>query len=468
MGSWWQLVVIAGIVTGCSGGVRRNEVPAMAVPPRWHTAAMEGMHAGSPACFQWWQALNDPQLTALMQRAAERNRDLMLGSERIWEARGQRTGADAGLYPHLNGSVMAGHARLPKDALLTDSCSRHEADFFEMGFDAEWEIDLFGKKNHALDSLQYTLEAQQENLHDVWISLAAEIARNYLELRGYQQRLALLERNRAALATNVCLVERLLEIGMSDGPALGAAHEGLYVLRAQKPLLELALAKSVHRLGVLVGEEPGALACELAVVRQLPQLPVEKPVGIPAELLRRRPDIRRAERELAAAHANEESAAAEQWPTLTLRGFGGILATHGGALFSKDNVAWLAAPQLSIPLFNSQLPKQDVTYQAVKRQQARYRYEKTVLEALEEAENAIAALKNASERSQELAYAWHTQQQILSWNQDLYHQGLIDYRTVLVHESASLKAQESHLQSQIALLIDYVVVYKSLAGGWTF
>ena len=466
------IICITCLLAGCTLGPK-YEPPQMDIPDCWSTTPPAELDLESLDCFVWWESLNDPILNSLIQRASQQNLDVFIAGTRILEARAEGKGKTAELYPHIDASMTCGRASFNKKALrnIWPTCqnrkhsNRRNVSFFEIGFDAEWEIDLFGYRKHEINAMQAKLEGVEESFKDVWISLSAEIARNYIELRSLQQRLHLITRNIEFQQDTVLLTKELVNIGIGNAIDLLQFEEQLNTLSAQKPLLELSIDKAIHRLSILLNYTPGELFSELCEPEALPLLPCEKPIGIPSELLRRRPDIRRAERELAAATETIGAAIAALFPRLSLYGFVGDISTQLRSLTNGTGVTWFAAPQLLLPIFNSRLLMQDVNLNKIRTQRAIFDYQKTVLIALEEVENGIASFKYELQRSEYLAAALQTTQNAYRLVFDLYRRGLKDYLEVLSISRSLITAEEAYLQSQTELLFDYISLYKALGGG---
>lgn len=471
----WRFCLLLGLM-GCQIGPS-YQPPAIDLPKEWHSPSSEGMDLEDPDRLLWWESLNDPLLNSLIQRASERNWDLFIAGTRILEARAERTGKVAELYPHLDASVSTGHLYASKEALvkgiLGTTCPTHhghsvkrQVNFFEIGFDADWEIDLFGVNKHASNALQAKIESAEENLCDVWITLSAEIARNYVELRSLQQRQQLTEKNIETHKETLYLTQQLLTIGMASALDNLQAEEQIYTMTAQHSLLALSIDKAIYRLSILLGEAPGKLYLELIEPQSIPHLPCEKPLGLPSELLRRRPDIRRAERNLAAATESIASAVAALFPRLSLSGFIGDISTCLKTLTSSASGTWFATPQLLLPIFNSRLLTQDINLNKIQAQRALFEYQKIVLLALEEVENGIASFHYELKRNYYLNQAQATHQETHQLTVQLYQRGLKDYLEVLTTTRALLVAEDTVIQSQTDLLLHYISLYKALGGGW--
>jgi multidrug efflux system outer membrane protein len=468
-------VLLFFMLAGCTVGPV-YKTPEVETPCEWHGGRSKGMNSDSPDSFLWWERLGDPVLNSLIQRTAAANLDLRIAATRILEARAIGKGKSAQLYPHIDGSICSGQV-YNKESLLQGilknatpqghgKSNTLNTSFFEIGFDADWEIDLFGMTDHEIKAQKAESEASQENFGYIWVTLSAETARNYIELRGFQQKLTLVNLKIESLRNSLQLTKNLWEEGFVSLIELRRAEEELSTFSTQRPPIELAIDKSIHRLSVLLGSVPGTLFEELGDLGPLPCLPDQTPVGLPSELLRRRPDIRRAERELAAATEKVGSAVAALFPRLSLRAFVGDIGTWLPSLFHSGSNTWFASPQLLLPIFNSRMLLQDVDYNEIKTRSALYEYQKTVLNAFEEAENAIGSFQSDQERNQHLARSKNSIGEAYSLTLNLYENGMKNYLEVLLVNQSRLSAEEAYLQSQVELLLQYISLYKALGGGW--
>lgn len=443
----------------------KYEPPAVSMPTEWHSKSSPEMEQSVPEGYLWWQSLNDPILNSLIERASFLNLDLSIAATRILESRAQLKGGAAGLLPHLDGSASYGHVRYNKHALnhvLGTHAKRDNVDFFEAGFDAEWELDLFGKTAHDISSLKAMSEGTEFEYSHLWVTLSAEVARNYIELRGLQSRLEVITKEIDTQKDSLQLSKDLAHTGLSSLIEEQQANAQLSLLAAQKPDIVLSINKTIHALSVLLGYAPGILFEELNCPGMIPLLPCHNPIGVPSELLRRRPDIQKAERDLAAATESVGSSVAALFPRLSLRGFIGDLSALGSGSFT-----WFAGPQLLFPIFNSKLLQQDVTLNKIKAQQALYSYEKSVLKALEEAENAIASFHAEQEKNAHLKEALNATQEVYEQTLQLHQKGFKSYIEVVTASRARFDTEDAYLQSRVTLLLDYISLYKALGGGWS-
>ena len=450
------------LLVGCHIGPH-YEPPAVYMPEEWHSPTCNGMTHCEPDC-DWWETLQDPLLDCLISCAADQNLDLNIAATRLCQARMEAKGKCRDIYPHIDFTASGGDLYYNRRILGDEKLGNKG--FFELGFDADWEIDLWGRVAHEAAALRARADAAEETFNDIWVSLSAEIARNYIELRSLQARLILLQRNQTAQADSVTLTQELVRIGVLSDLELQQARDQLCLFDAQRPLLELAVDKTIHRLGILLGYYPEDLFCELRAPSSLPILPIEQPIGVPSELLRRRPDIRRAERNLAAATEHVGSAMAGLFPRLSLRGFVGDISTCLKSLLDASAAAFFIAPVIAIPVFNSRLVTESVDYNQVKCCEAFYEYQKAVLIAFEEAENAIASFHYALKRHQALDDSRNANRDMYDLAQDLYSKGIKDYLEVQTVHRGYIMSEDAYLQSQTDLLLHYIALYKALGGGW--
>ncbi len=467
--------ILVSILSGCALGPIYNP-PQDQTPPHWHSAISTTMNSCEVDNFIWWERLQDPYLNQLIEIASLQNLDLQIAATRVFQARIEANGKKADLYPRIDGTVNAGDVFFSKEALThglwgapkASNCQhfRRNVNYFEFGFDAQWEIDFFGMTKHNVAALKATEEAAQESLCAVWVTLSAEIAKNYIELRSLQARLGLIARQIELKDAIITLTQELLARGVINEMELYNAQAQRSTLQAESPILELEIKRAIHRLSVLLGLAPGELFECLEIALALPKLPEQMPIGIPSDLLRRRPDIRKAERELAAATARVGSAIAALFPRFSLNGFLGQISTNVGSLFKPSSTAFLAGPQLSIPIFNSSLLLQSVDYNKMATRESLFNYQKVVLEALEESENAICTYWHDCERFKNLSVAYDKYQQTNLLAHQLYQKGVLDNFKVIEATANLLKSEDTLLQSQTNLLIDYITLYKVLGGTW--
>jgi multidrug efflux system outer membrane protein len=458
----WGLVPTALVLTGCTVGP--NYVPPQtATLPTWHSQLGDGLVVGETdphVLASWWTTLKDPVLSSLIERAVAGNLDLKQAQARIREARARRQATRGALFPTLDATSSATWSRSGARGTPTVSTEAYAANF-----DAAWELDLFGGIRRSVEAAQANLEAREEDLRDTLVSLSAETALNYVEVRTYQARLAAAE---ASLKTQEETYELTLwrsQAGLGDELAVQQARYNLGSTRAQIPSLRTGLEEAMNRIAVLLGETPGSIHMELQKPEPLPVPPAQVAVGIPADVVRRRPDIRRTERELAAQTARVGVATADVYPRLTLNGSIGLETLSLG---NPASGSWLLSggPRLTLPLFNKTL-RPSIEIQSALQEQALLQYETAVLSALEEVENALVAYAQEQQRRDNLGEATAAAQAAVALAQNKYETGLTDFTTVLDAERSLLSFQDQLNQSNGTVTSNLIRLYKTLGGGWT-
>lgn len=446
------------------------EPPRPELPESWgaRDEAPEGAagraRAQAADLAEWWTAFGDPALASLARRALEGSLDLRESAARVREARALRGVAQGGLLPEVSG--RAGYERLRWSERGLFPTDGEDFDFYQTGFDASWEIDVFGGRRREREAADADLGAALEALRDVRVSLVAEVARNYVELRALQARLEVARRTLEAQRRTAELVRARVEAGRAaelDGVrARGQAEATEAIL----PELEAAARRAIHRLGVLLGREPGALVAELSAPAPVPAPPPEIPIGLPADLLRRRPDIRRAERELAAATARVGVATADLYPRFFLAGSFGVESLESSDLLTAAARAWSFGPSIRWPLFQGGRIRANVEAHDARREQAEIRFERAVLGALRDVEDALVTLGREQARRAALARAADSRRRAVELAGRQYAEGLADFLSVLDAERALYETEDLLVRSQEAAAAAAIALYKAVGGGW--
>jgi len=338
---------------------------------------------------------------------------------------------------------------------------------YAAGFDAGWELDIFGGIRRSVEAAQANLEATQEDLHHVLVSLLAEVALNYVEVRTFQARLAVIKANIKTQQDGYDLNQSRYQAGLINELAVQESLRILENSRSQIPTLETGLEATKNRLAVLLGEQAGKLSRELSAKQPIPALPPTVAVGIPAETLRHRPDIRRAERNLAAQTARIGGATAELYPKFHLIGSVGLESVTFSDFNEWASRTWsIGGPGVSWNIFRGGAIRQNIKVQTALQEQALIQYESTVLRALEEVENALVAYAKEQRRRESLVKAATAAQRAAVLAQDIYQAGLVDFNNVLDAQRALLIIQDQLAQSEGAVTSNLVRLYKALGGGW--
>ncbi|MBL8668989.1 MAG: efflux transporter outer membrane subunit [Rhodospirillales bacterium] len=460
------------LLAGCTLGPDVKP-PEMPLPDAFSPPLPEAT-AAAAADVAWWQGFGDAYLDRLIERALIANRDLERAVAVIAEARALRTQAAASFYPQVDGGASVTRRRQTTTGASggfgtagVGSADRSSIDtFYEAGFDAAWELDVFGKTRRAVEAAEAGINAETDAVHAVRLTLIGDVARAYVDARGLQQRIKVTEATIAAQRDTVGLTRARFQAGTGNGLDAVRAEAQLASFAAELPPLRAAFAADVHRLGVLTGQEPRALADVLAPPAPIPTMAATPEAGVPAALLRRRPDIREAEQRLAQATANIGVAVAERYPTFSLPGTISLTNTKLIDLFRKASLIWAIGPDVSVPLFDGGFRRAEVELRYARQAQARAAWEQTVLIALEEVENALASWREEADRHRALVASADGNADALALATELYTRGLASFLDVLDAQRALFQAQSALAASEAALTTDLVALYKALGGGW--
>lgn len=457
------VLVLVLTMGGCTVGPDYR-APKTEVPAEWSAPAP--VQTGPLDISRWWGVFNDLELDSLIQRAMESNKDLKLAEARIREARAQRGVVASAAYPTVDVAASYSRSRTSEHGLSSTVNPIAGRDLFQFGFDAGWEIDIFGKVRRAVEASDADIQASEEDRRDVLVTLLAEVARNYLEVRGSQLQLSITRENLKAQEQTVQLTRDRFAVGLSSELNIAQAEAQLASTESQVPALENKERESIHQLGVLLGQEPGALLRELSRDAPLPVAPPEVPVGLPSDLLRRRPDIRRAERQLAASTARIGVATADLYPRFSLTSLSGMQAIAPTNLVVPESSFWSIGPTVKWPVFDAGRIRALIQVQDARQEQALVTYEKTVLTALKDTENALTAYSKEQVRRRSLAQAVEANRRAFVIAGELYARGLVDFLNVLESQRSLYVSQELLAQSELNITTDLVALYKALGGGW--
>jgi outer membrane protein, multidrug efflux system len=412
----------------------------------------------------WWQEFADPELDSLVTRALAANLDLHVALDRIRAARAVFVGSRYDYAPHA--PLVAGYAHSDEQQPGFGP-QRIDAESDSIGFDAAWEIDLFGHVRRSVEAARADLGVQQANLRDAEVSVAAEVARNYFELRGTQRRLAVARQNLVSEAQTLQLTQLRDEAGRGTELDVQRSRARLKATEATIWPLEAAERQADYRLAVLLGERPGALDQQLAPIA-VPTYTKTLPIGDPAQLLRRRPDVRAAERELAAATARVGVATADLFPRVSVTGFVGFVSGDLGRLFStagaNDARAWSVAPTVSWAALDFGSVKARLRASEAQSDAAAANYEKVVLSALEDTENSFVAYSKRQAQLQSLAEQAASSRRAAELAETQYREGVADFLVLLDAQRTQLDAEDSVAQAETAVNVAVVGIYKALGG----
>lgn len=457
------LLALAGF--GLSAGVAANapvSAPTVAVPAQWqHTATSSALDTA--ALTEWWHRFNDPTLDALVARALQASPDLRSALAKIDEARARHGVQRATALPSVSGSVSSSGRRVTERHTNVSTTSESAS----ASLDASWQIDLFGQQRAGLQATAADLAASEENFRAAQVSLAAEVASAYVTLRSTEAQLAVVRETIGTLEENLQFTRWQEQAGTGSALDTQQALSTLEQTRASVPSLELTLTETRNQIAVLCGQTPGALDALLGATGQVPSTPAALAVGIPAETLRQRPDVRAASRSLEAAMARTTAAKRDRYPTLSLSGSLGVDALRAGKLFSPESSFASLLGGLTLPIFASGKITQTIQVQLATEKQTLAAYESTILTALSEVENALVAVDRYQERLAALGRAAAAANETYTLARLRYQAGSVDFLTVLDAQRSLLSVRQSEVTTTASLTTAHVQLYKALGGGWT-
>ena len=413
----------------------------------------------------WWRKFNEPKLNSLITRAIDANQDLKIAASRVAEAKAARTIARADFFPQVNAGGGAVRSQT-SEAASSFGQGGQTNNFFNLNLDASWEPDIFGGTRRNVEASTADLQAASENMRDVRVGLVAEVAATYLELRGHQARKSVAERNLKSQKDTLELTKSRQAAGVANDLDVARAEAQAETTAAAIPLFEAALRRSIYRLGVLLGGTPGSMVEELIAAKAQPVAPPTVPVGLPSDLVRRRPDVRRAERELAAATARIGVAVADLYPRFSLTARVGTSALEAEELFKGKGGLWSLGPSLNWPIFTAGKIRGNIAVQNARQEQSALRFEKSVYLALEDVEGSLISFGQEQKRYASLTRSVNATRRASSLANDRYKAGLENFLTVLEADRQLLIAEEAQVISQTQVSLDLVRLYKSLGGGW--
>ncbi len=460
------LLLFAGsgivLLNGCISVGPDYEPPETSMPDAWHEAVLEEVESGDPNLQTWWTVFGDEKLNDLISKASTNNLDLKTAAARIEQAAALHGVSASQYWPDIVADASATAIR------TSPMQGNFEDEAYQAGLSMAWELDLWGRIRRSVESADASLQASVENYRDILVLLYADIAKNYIHVRTLQARITFAENNLKAQLETMTLTKNRFDAGLV--PSLDVSQSQLNSSRTESaiPPLKQSLIEAINRLSVLTGDMPYALLRELEAPQPIPACTGAQIVrGLPADLLRQRPDIRRAERELASQNARIGATKADLYPTLTLPGTLAIQSLGGGDLFSSDNVTYGFGPQLRWNIFNGRRIRSQIDAEEAGTKAALYVYEQTVLLALEETEDSMAAFANEQDRVQSLETAAAAAEKSVALVTELYKSGLTDFQNVLNMEQALLVQQDALATSRGLISLNLVGIYKALGGGWT-
>ncbi|MBS7588860.1 efflux transporter outer membrane subunit [Ancylobacter defluvii] len=466
--------LLAGLLGGCAVGPD-YQAPKLQLPGSWGATKTSLIANGSepdnrpPDLARWWERLNDKTLNGLVEAAVAGNLDVATAKARVRQARATRRQALAALAPVVtgNGAYTRSDNGSNVSAGSGDITVAGPFDSFQLGLDASWELDLFGENRRAAEAATYGLDASEETLRNTLLTLVGDVTTYYVEARGYQARIALARRTAASQRETASLTRTKLEAGSASAVDVSNAEGLAASTEADIPNLESSYQQTVNQLSILLGQPPSTLNDLMKRSAPIPSPRQPVPRGVPANVLLSRPDVRLAERQLAQSTAQIGQAEAARYPDISLVGDVSTSSTKLGDLAKSSSISWSFGPSLSVPIFNAGQLKAAVDYAQAYRDESFLAYRAAVLTALQDVENASVALHFERRRSRSLASSASSYRKATTLARTLYQSGSTSFLDVLDAERSLYSAEDSYLQSQVAITTDYILLNKALGGGWT-
>lgn len=466
-------IVLAALLAGCAVGPD-YQTPEMMMPARWGAAqpsvAAKGVANGEnqpPQLGRWWERLNDKTLNHLVEEAIRGNLDVATAKARVRQARATYKQAVGTLFPGVTGSGSYTRAQDGSNVSSTgDITVSGPYDSYQLGLNASWELDLFGANRRAAEAAKYGLDSSEENLRNTLLTLVGDVATNYVEARGYQARMGLARRTAASQRETAAITRSKLVAGSASAVDVANA-EGLAAgTEANVPELRSSYQQAVNRLSILLGQPPTTLNARLERPVGIPSPRNQVPKGVPANVLLSRPDVRLAERQLAQYTAQIGQAQAALYPDVSLVGDINTSGFKLGDLGKSSSISWSFGPSLSVPIFNAGQLMSAVEYAQAQRDEYFIAYRSAVLTALEDVENASVAFQQERLKYGSLTASARSYRKAATLSRSLYQAGSSSFLDVLDAERSLYSAEDSALQSRVAIATDYVSLNKALGGGW--
>ncbi|MDR3279782.1 MAG: TolC family protein [Synergistaceae bacterium] len=410
----------------------------------------------------WWSVFDDKMLEGLIMDALSDNRDLQAARSRVFEARAALGISKSATLPWLDNT----------DTWTNNKSSDNSAgmgtrvEVTKLSIDASWEIDIFGGRRESQNAAAADLEASHAAMHAVWVALSSEVALNYLSLRTLQERLHIVDLNIALQEETRSMLASQYEAGLSDSLALNQAQYTIESTKASIPTIKANMESVMNALAILTGRVPGSIEAMLDEPKPLPKARLGVLSGIPADALRRRPDIRAAERALAAQISRKKSAERDLLPKFYLAGSIGLETLSGGSIFSGDSFGFAFGPRVTLPIFHGGAIRKNIQVQSARTEQLLAAYEGTVLAAVADVRNALASCTQELERNRTLRAGIDAAASARDVADDKYRNGLVDFNNVISAQTALLSLEDQLVVSEGQIISNIVRIFKALGGGW--
>jgi NodT family efflux transporter outer membrane factor (OMF) lipoprotein len=442
--------------------------PQADLPSTWPTVVQPGFGAAGKADSQWWQQLGDPQLTALVERAAKANLDVRIASNRLEQSRLMRQVTGSEQLPGISASGAYKRARNSSVGILDESSEEGRAPFelWSSAVDASWEVDLWGHVRRSVEAADAEVQLTQAQRDGVLLSISAETAADYIRLRGVQAKLAVARQNLEIARHSNQLTKTRFDNGVTTNLDTASSAAQVATIEAVMPVLGAQQDHLINALSFLLGEAPRALYTELIEAKAIPNPAPDVPLGLPSELAQRRPDIQQSEAALHRATAAIGVAKADFYPRISLGASIGSQALDGSNFGSWDSREWSYGPSFYLPIFQGGRLTGTLELRKRQEQQAAIDYQRVVLSAWHEVDNAMTDYSAEKEHYTALAEAVKQNTAALSTARDRYRQGAVDFINVLGVQRALLATQSDLVDSATQAALDRVQLYRALGGGW--
>jgi multidrug efflux system outer membrane protein len=457
-----SVLAVSAVLSACAVGPDYKQ-PEMTTPDQFVTPDPQFSNAAVESDF--WKAFGDEQLNDLIEQALKANHDIRIAMASLREARAIRGEARLDFGPTVTASAGRTETRVSERQAPVAAIPRDQ-DYYDGGFDAFWELDFFGRTRRNVEANSALVQAAEAGVYNTQVTITAEVARNYFELRGSQQRLAVAQRNAENQRETLRITTARLDAGRGTQLDTSRAQAQLSNTLSTIPDLEAAVTRSILRLGVLTGHSPEALIPQLSVVKALPTLPTVQNIGTPELLLRRRPDIRVAERQLASATAQIGVAVGDLFPRISFVGHWGFDAVDSGDLGNSSSETYAFGPSIQWAAFDLGRVRQHIKQREAATDRALAQYQQTVLQALEETDASMTAYAKAKVKQAHLQDSTTASLEAVTLARARYESGVADFLTVLDAERTALTAEDQLAVSETQTATALLATYKALGGGF--
>jgi len=451
----FSLLTLSLLLGACTVGPDYT-APQTSFMDKWFSSSA-AVVSQEPINTQWWSVFNDPLLTRYIEQSATNNKDVQIAIANVNRARAVRRESGGSLLPSLSSSADATRSKSSNGAINTS---------YDAGFDASWELDVFGGNRRGVEASDARIGSAVASYNNVMLSTFSEVARNYYEARGAQKRIAITKNNTELLKQTYDLVNTRLEVGEATQFDATRAKGEFETTQARLPNLEAELEANIFSLSILLGLPPEALLEEMGVVQALPSVPDIVPVGLRSDILRRRPDVQMAERNLAASSADIGSETANLFPKFYLTGDVGTQASSFGDLFMASAGMWSFGPSVRWSVFEGGAIRARIDIEKAENQAALATYEKAVLEALSDTEKALTRYGREIETRSKLAQSVQSKREAVNIAQELLDAGEVDYLSVLDAQRELTSSEDSLVTSETDTITKLISLYTALGGGW--